>query len=196
MNHPEVIRFAYQKGLRFDFETQELITSTGRRVKPKLYGGQRYPCYTIAVVKKERVSFHMHKFAGFILFGESALKPGTHVRHLDGNRMNLSASNLALGTASENELDKPKELRSRKALHARNVQLSRGIKSSRQVISDAQAEDVIRTYTALKKTNGRVPMGHWISEAAKYKVTTSAVKLIAYGFNFSSLHERIKNEQC
>lgn len=194
MNHSEIIRFAYEKGVRFDFGSQELITSTGKRVKPKLYGTQRYPCYTIAVVKKERVSFLIHKFAGFLSFGEAALKTGVHVRHLDGNRMNLSESNLALGTASDNELDKPKNERSERALHARNFQLRNGIKSSRQVVSDEQAEIIIRAYRELKRSLGRVPMGHWILESQKYKITPSAVKLIAYGFNFSAIHKKILNE--
>lgn len=105
-SHTDVILFAVEKGVTFDFESQELVTHKGTRVKPKLYGGQRYPVYTIATSGKKKCSFLIHKLAGYLLFGSAALGK-VHVRHLDGNVLNLSKANLAIGTAQQNESDKP-----------------------------------------------------------------------------------------
>lgn len=67
-------------------------------------------------------SLPVHKLAAYQWFGEKSLTKGTHVRHLDANTNNFKITNLRLGTASENEMDKPKEVRTRSAKAARSSQ--------------------------------------------------------------------------
>jgi len=64
----------------------------------------------------------MHKLAAVCFYGAKVFEEGVHVRHLDGDKFNLSKTNIVLGTASENELDKPEEQRSATAKIARAAQ--------------------------------------------------------------------------
>lgn len=51
-------------------------------------------------------------------YGDRIYNPRMVVRHLDGNPLNNSWENIAIGTQSENNMDKPPELRRRMAVHA------------------------------------------------------------------------------
>jgi hypothetical protein len=48
----------------------------------------------------------VHRLQAFQLFGERVYAPGIVVRHLDGNPLNNSTGNLALGTDLENTMDR------------------------------------------------------------------------------------------
>lgn len=48
---------------------------------------------------------NVHRLVALAFHGEPA-EPGLQVRHLDGDRLNARADNLAWGTQSENEMDK------------------------------------------------------------------------------------------
>lgn len=53
----------------------------------------------------------IHRFIAFMLFGERVFEKGVQVRHLDGNKTNCTPENLALGSQSENMMDKPEAVR-------------------------------------------------------------------------------------
>ena len=55
----------------------------------------------------------VHRLQAFQKFGHAIYEPGIHVRHLNSNHQDNSDANIALGTASENMMDKPKEIRVR-----------------------------------------------------------------------------------
>lgn len=47
----------------------------------------------------------VHRLAAYQKFGEAALAPGTHVRHLDNDNQNNELDNLELGDAKTNRAD-------------------------------------------------------------------------------------------
>ena len=122
--HASAIITAANRGYTFDFETGELLTPNGTRKVPKLYGKQRYPCCAINSRTGEckNISFHIHKFVAYLLYGDAALVKGVNVRHLDGNSLNLKKENIVLGTSQENQLDKSPDVRKRAAAKARKSQ--------------------------------------------------------------------------
>lgn len=67
-----------------------------------------YLCFGIKYNGKSEI-VKVHKMVAYQIFGEAAFKPGIHVRHLDGNKINNFPDNIAIGTAMDNHLDKKKE---------------------------------------------------------------------------------------
>ena len=123
VKHHEYIRTAFERGYRMDELTGEVISPDGNRRTLKLYGNQRYPSFTITAVVngvKKSISFQVHKFAAYCYYGNAALNQ--HVRHLDADTLNIKKSNIALGSASDNEMDKPKHVRVATAKAARASQ--------------------------------------------------------------------------
>lgn len=117
------IRIAYERGYRMDGETGEVISPTGYRRPVTAVGKQRYPSFAITITedgKKRTASFMTHKFAAYCYFGEDAFTH--HVRHLHGDRNNLRRADIALGSPSENEMDKPAAVRTASAKKARASQ--------------------------------------------------------------------------
>tara|TARA_R100000656_G_scaffold63175_4_gene48592 strand:+ start:87 stop:563 length:477 start_codon:yes stop_codon:yes gene_type:complete len=53
-------------------------------------------------------TLRVHKFQAYLKFGEEMFKEGIVIRHLDGNPSNNSWKNIALGTQSENMMDRSK----------------------------------------------------------------------------------------
>ena len=84
---------------------------------------------------KKQHHFPVHKFAAYCYFGDSAFT--LHVRHLNGNTLDNSLKNIALGSPSENEMDKPKSVRSNSAKIARSKQGYSGL-TSKLSYDDAQ----------------------------------------------------------
>lgn len=109
------IKIALKSGCYFDFKYNEFVYASGKRLIPKRYGKQRYPNITLSYG-----TFPLHKFVAYQLYGENAFKK--IVRHIDGNVLNLSKTNIKLGTHSENNLDKPKKSRINAAKKARASQ--------------------------------------------------------------------------
>lgn len=65
---------------------------------------------------------YVHQAIAFLKYGVQMLEKGVVVRHLDGNARNNNWENIAIGTCSENEMDKKKEDRIRVAKIARSAQ--------------------------------------------------------------------------
>lgn len=104
---------AFEKGLRVEKDG----TVLGMRGKPLKFckKGGKYPYYYFAIRNKsERVMVAVHLLCAYQLYGESALRCEC-VRHLDGNSLNNSYENIAIGTFSENAMDIPEEIRKRTA---------------------------------------------------------------------------------
>lgn len=76
--------------------------------------------YSFAIKDSRRkVKYIMlHRFTAYFLFGELIFDKNLVVRHLDGNKLNNSISNLAIGTQSDNMNDIPKEIRIKNAIYA------------------------------------------------------------------------------
>lgn len=64
----------------------------------------------------------LHRLQAFLIFGEAIFRPGVQVRHLDGDPRNNVPGNIAIGTPSQNLLDRDPGERLR---HARRAALKR-----------------------------------------------------------------------
>jgi hypothetical protein len=171
VKYHEYIRLAFSRGYRADFEAGRIISPMGYTRPAKLYGTQRY-CHvniSLSVNKvKRNVSFPLHKFIAYCAWGEAALSQGVVVRHLDGCSSNNALSNLLLGSHSENNLDKPAEIRIQAAKKARAAQPKSGFNAK---FSNKEAEIIRQEYWNLKKkheTKRRIPNGLVAALRKKY----------------------------
>lgn len=191
--HLENILLAVDRGYYFDFDTFELVTPTGKRVKPKLYGKQRYPYYTFNSLRgnKQNISFSLHKFVAYILYGEDAFGEGLHVRHLDGDVLNLSKENIKIGTSSDNQMDKPSHLRVSAAKIAR---MSQGKRPLNTKISEEVAYDILKEYLKRKGNMERAPRGSVKEIAEKHGLNRASVQSVCSGVNFKDIHNAVLKE--
>lgn len=118
MSHPNrAIICAYERGYRVLPDG----SVTGIRTK-KLSSLARlngYPCFGICVAWMSRsVNIYVHRLCAYQKFGDAIFSPDIQVRHLNGNRADNRFDNIAIGTMSDNCMDKPAHIRKRAALIA------------------------------------------------------------------------------
>ena len=85
--------------------------------------------------KVGRANIRVNRLQAYQKFGD-ALFSCDEVRHLDGNHKNNSWDNIAIGSKSDNELDKPKAVRVRSAKTAARTQRSLSDSEVRQLRRD------------------------------------------------------------
>jgi hypothetical protein len=114
MNESQVaVKYAYEKGYRITPDG-EFLNPKGNPLLIKVRSNHKYP-QTQIWVNGKRVNYHLHRLAAYCKYGDVIFTKGQCVRHLDDNPLNLKEENIALGTYSENERDKPKTLRTKNA---------------------------------------------------------------------------------
>jgi hypothetical protein len=92
---------------------------------------------------------------------------GAEVRHLDGNKRNLSPSNLAWGTRVDNRKDS----------------LGVGHPAPRGKLNRAQVEEILAIVAAGPKTPREISIGHvnYSEIARRFGVTSTHIRLIVNG---------------
>ena len=120
----DAIKAALAQGYSVDIEAGAIIGKTGKPMKLRRGYSKAYPTVSLVVAGCRRAHYNVaaHKIVAFVLFGEAAFAPGVHVRHLDGDTLNIKGANFALGTPSMNAFDKPPEVRRAMAQKARAAQ--------------------------------------------------------------------------
>lgn len=106
---------AYSKGYR--------ATECGKIISPK--GLERklrvtrdgYRSFTISI-NGGSIGITVHRFIAFHKYGTRIFSKNIHVRHLDNDPSNNSFDNIEIGSASDNMMDKPKEVRLSSAIFA------------------------------------------------------------------------------
>lgn len=98
------------------------ITPEGVVFNPKgkqigTYSKNKYMYFSFRLNGKI-VKVYFHRYQAYLKFGNSLYEDGIMVRHLDGDLLNNSVSNIELGTNSDNMLDIPKEKRIQKSANA------------------------------------------------------------------------------
>lgn len=171
------IKIAYDKGYRVT-EEGVLLGTRGKPLVVKKRGKQRYPTFAVNVgslTGSGVFGIPVHKFAAYCFYGEETFKEGTVVRHLDADTENVSRANLVLGTYSQNELDKPPEVRSRSGTIARASQPSR-------------AHNSRFTNEEVREIRERFSLGELVREIAEeYGVTRRCIQLIITRRNYADV---------
>lgn len=165
---------AFKKGFR--------ITKEGKIINPKGeiitgYENNGYIGSSFRTENSKKIKFSVHRLQAYLKFGDEMFKKGTVVRHLDGCSTNNSWNNIAIGTHSDNMMDKPKDIRDRDATNA-----SRTMQNSIRTLEERQ-----EIYTKL--LNG-VPYSEIRRQHKISKGTLSFMK------NYSKEFKEFKIQKC
>jgi hypothetical protein len=163
------IVYLYEKGYRVD-QNGVFRNPKGNELPIKLKSNHKYPQTQVIMEGKKR-NFHIHRLAAYCFYGDLMFKEGIHVRHLNANPLDLSKDNIVLGTPSENERDKPKELRIKNAKYAVSCRKDTRRLSLRKLTNDQIIEikkrlsrnekgvDIARDYSVSKETIYKIRRG-------------------------------------
>lgn len=121
---------AHQKGYRVS-DDGTFYSNRGNEIK--YVGGRGYKRTTIKINGKNKVLF-AHRLQAYQKYGDAIYREGLMVRHLDGNKLNNSIDNIQLGTARDNMMDVPSDIRK-----------SRASKAARQTIK-YNRDEIIKFY--------------------------------------------------
>lgn len=115
MNREQI---AYDKGYRVTKDGQLL------NLKGKVIGNINAKGYQRTTFKLNKVNtLHTHRLQAYQKFGDKLYEDGIVVRHLNGNKLDNSWENIAIGTNKDNALDIPKEKRKRDTSKANKAQI-------------------------------------------------------------------------
>lgn len=95
-----------KKGLIYNKKGKSLIISTSIR---------GYASFNIRIKGKNPTRSFLHRLQAYQKFGDKIFEEGIVVRHLDGNPLNNSWDNIAIGTQSDNVMDINSECRKKTA---------------------------------------------------------------------------------
>lgn len=118
----EWTRLAFRKGYRV-LQDGRIQSAHGRiRRVVKTSGFDRKPAYQRFSIKapsdRNVRAVLVHQLAALQKFGEAAFLAAECVRHLNGNSLDNTLDNIALGSLSDNTLDRPAKDRQVQAKHA------------------------------------------------------------------------------
>lgn len=164
------IETAAQKGYTVTKEGQ-VVSPLGKVRKLIKHGRVDKPPYyrfNIGVENGKSYPVAVHRLVAHLKCGEASLEEEIHVRHLDGNSLNNSWDNIAIGTASDNMMDVPKEVRVKNASSANQKFTPEEIQAWRQ---DHQSG---LGYKKLRKKYGvgLSTLSYYLSDNAKKKTHT------------------------
>jgi hypothetical protein len=113
----DAVRLTFDKGYRVNVDGT--VASPLGRIR-KLSSSKSSSGYLRFNVSHGSIKrpIYVHQLHAYQIFGEVALDLDVQVRHLDGDRQNNSRTNLALGSQSENMMDRQPEVRQQHAAHA------------------------------------------------------------------------------
>ena len=108
----------YEKGYRVSKDGS--VTSKHGPIKTTLDNtGKGYFRFTInSKLYKSTKTIQVHRMQAYQKYGMKMFEEGICVRHLNGNSHDNSYDNIAIGTLSDNQMDRPKEDRIKYAINA------------------------------------------------------------------------------
>lgn len=142
-------------------------------------------------VEKKNISFAIHKFVAYLLYGEIALRKGVNVRHLNANKLDLSKNNIAIGSSRDNNLDKPSSDRSKVSAHARKTQ---GVRPVTSVVKDEEAEVILRKYLKIKGNLKRAKQGTIAIIMKDHNYSRTCLQSICSGYSFPDIYNKVIKE--
>lgn len=132
----------FEKSMRLAKEKGYFIDNSGLVWSPK---GRQLKCgkglggyirFSIADGNGRALSVYVHRLVAYQKFGDIVFEKGVVTRHLDGNLVNNFFENIAVGSMSDNMMDRPRKER---LLHAKKAASHRR-KLSKSEVSNLRAE--------------------------------------------------------
>ena len=140
MNREQI---AYDRGYRVTKEGQ-LFNPKGKVIGEYAYS--RSYKKTAILINKKKTNISTHRLQAYQKYGDKLFEDGIVVRHLNGNSLDNSWDNIAIGTLKDNAMDIPKEIRARKCIEGAKTQ----IKYSKEFVLKLRKEHKeIKSYTEL-----------------------------------------------
>ena len=173
---------ALSNGYHVDAAKGAIYGLKGAPLSVKMNGTQRYPTVPLVVVGMAQRYYVVpaHKVVAYSLWGEAAFAKGIHVRHGKGGVLDITAKNLTLGTAKENEADKCPKVKSAAGRMARAAQ--DGLSNAK--LNAEQVAQLRADHAALKRKyegKGKLPNGTLQALCAKYGIGKTNVNDIVKG---------------
>jgi len=166
----EAIKLAHEKGYYIN-AAGEVYSHLGKKRKLAESGRSvRYLYFTIHLRPGESFPIPVHQLQAYQKFKDKLFEPGILVRHLNGNSLDNSWDNLALGSGSENANDrKPADRKQHAQLAARSQKRCKSDEFWDMIRSEYQSG---MGYKKLEKKYGisRSTLSYRLSKTAKKKV--------------------------
>lgn len=106
-------KFAYEKGYRID--KNGVVTSMNGRILKLRTNTCGYYVFGVKLYGNKVENVTVHRFQAYTKFGNELYQPNIVVRHLNGNPLDNSYNNIAIGTIQDNVFDIPPEVRAMSA---------------------------------------------------------------------------------
>jgi hypothetical protein len=117
----ELLVEAYARGYRITRDGQ-LISPSRKNPVGGYINTTGYRETGLPFKGRNAVKLLFHRLQAYQKFGDAMFEEGIEVRHLNGNPLDNSFDNIAIGTQSENSMDKKPEVRKRAAKIAASKQ--------------------------------------------------------------------------
>lgn len=108
----------------------------------------QYEQIKVAVATGKQRHIAVHRLQAYQKYGEKIFEPGVHVRHLNSNTFDNSWDNIAIGSASDNMMDKTPEVRQSAALAGSRVRRKLTWEEMEQLRQEHKAGDSYRVLCA------------------------------------------------
>ena len=129
-----VEEIAYERGYRVSDEGV-LYGTNGQVLEIKIRSTQSYRARQVSINGKKK-NFTIHRLAAYCFYKEALYEDGITVRHLNGNKLDCRRENIALGTISENHMDKDADVRARCGRNAAKQRVQVERRSLRKLTSE------------------------------------------------------------
>jgi HNH endonuclease len=166
-NNNNAIRVAFRKGYRVTDEGS-VVNAVGGNRKAQTRKTLRQ-VFNVGVGGGKRHPVYVHKLQAYQKFGEAIFEPGIVVRHLDGNPLNNRPENIAIGTISDNVMDRdPLE----RQLHAQKGNRGTGIADEETWLQIKKDHDEGLGYKKLRKKYGvsLASLSYRLSKTSAYRL--------------------------
>ena len=105
------LQIAYERGYR--------VTKNGCLIglRCKRVGSINNDGYETTTIlnNNKRIYIQTHRLQAYQKYGDKLFEDGIVVRHLNGNKLDNSCNNIAIGTSKDNAMDIPKHIRQKRA---------------------------------------------------------------------------------